>query len=78
MDVQRYYSLTMEKNLLMILLLIICKAKKIINRRPHHSQSRGSVEAFNKYIQNALISGKDHQKDEFDLDEAVSDFFAIL
>ena len=39
-------------------------------------QSQGSVEAFNKYIQNALISAKNHQKDEYDLDEAVSN--AIL
>ena len=29
-----------------------------------------------RYIQNALISAKDHQKREFDLDEAVS--YAIL
>ena len=50
------------------------KANKIkyIHGRPYHPQSQGSVEAFNKYIQNALISAKDHQKDEFDLDEAVS------
>ena len=66
----------MEKNLLMILLPIIYKVNKIkfIHERPYHPQSQGSVEAFNKYIQNALISAKDHQKDEFDLDEAVNDF----
>ena len=66
----------MEKNLLMILLPIIYKANKIkfIHGRPYHPQSQGSVEVFNKYIQNALISAKDHQKGEFDLDEAVSDF----
>ena len=59
----------MEKNLLMILLPIIYKANKIkfIHGRPYHPQSQGSIEAFNKYIQNALISAKDHQKDEFDL-----------
>ena len=66
----------MEKNLLMILLSIICKENKIkfIRGRPYHPQSQGSVEAFNKYIQNYLISAKDHHKDEFDLDETVSDF----
>ena len=76
MDVQRYYSLKMEKNLSMILLPIIYKANKIkfIHERPYHPQSQGSVETFNKYIQNALISAKDHQKDEFDLDETVSNF----
>ena len=60
----------------MILLPIIHKANKIkfIHGRPYNPQSQGSVEAFNKYIQNALISAEDHQKDEFDLDEAVSDF----
>ena len=49
---------------------------KFINAKPYHTQSQGSVEALNKYIQNALISAKDHKKEEFDLDEAVSD--AIL
>ena len=60
----------------MILLPILYKANKIkfIHGRPYHPQSQGSVEAFNKYIQNALISAKDHQKGEFDIDEAVSDF----
>ena len=66
----------MEKNLLMILFPIIYKANKIkfIHGRPYHPQNQGSVEAFNKYTQNALISAKDHQKDEFDLDEAISNF----
>ena len=66
----------MEKNLLMILLPIIYKENKIkfIHGRSYHPQSQGSVEAFIKYIQNALISAKDHQKDEFDLDKTVSDF----
>ena len=66
----------MKKNLLMILLRIIYRANKVksIHGRPYHPQSQGSVEAFSKYIQNALISAKDHQKEEFDLDEAVSDF----
>ena len=72
----RYYSLTMEKNLLIILLLIIYKANKIkfIHEKLFHPQSQGSIEAFNKYIQNALISTKDNQKEEFDLDETASDF----
>ena len=49
----------------MILLPIIYKANKIkfIHGRPYHPQDQGSVEAFNKYIQNSLISAKDHQKD---------------
>ena len=40
----------MEKNLLMILLLIIYKANKIkfIQGRSYHPQSQGSVEPFNK------------------------------
>ena len=61
----------------MILLPIIYKVNKIkfIHGRPYHSQNQGSVEAFNKYIQNALISAKDHQKDEFDYDDGVSYFF---
>ena len=60
----------------MILLPIIYKANKIkfINGRPYHPQCQGSIEVFNKYIHNAPISTKDHQKDEFDIDEAVSDF----
>ena len=60
----------------MILLPIIYIANKIkfIHRRPYHPQRQGSVEAFNKWIENELISAKDHQKDEFDLGEAVSDF----
>ena len=64
----------------MILLPIIYKANKIkiIHGRPYHPQSQGSVEAFNKYIQNALINAKDRQKDEFDLDETPSDFLQYL
>ena len=66
----------MEKNLLMILLPIIYKANKIkfIQERRYHAQSQGSVELFNTYIQNGLISAKDHQKEEFDLKETVNDF----
>ena len=66
----------MEKNLLMILLPIIYKANKLkfINEKPYHPQSQRSVEVFDKYIQNAIISVNDHQKEEFDLDEAVSYF----
>ena len=58
----------------MILFPIIYKANKIkfIQGRPYHPQSQGSVEAFNKYIQNAFISSKDRQKEVFDLSEAVS------
>ena len=52
---------------------------KFINGRPYHPQSQGSVMTFNKYIQNALISAKDHQKDEeFDLVKAVSHFLQYL
>ena len=40
---------------------------KFIHGRPYYPQSQGSVEAFNKYIQNALISAKDHNKDKFNL-----------
>ena len=80
MDVQRYCSLKMENNFLMILLKVIYKANKIkfMNWRPYHPQSQGYGEAFNKYLQNAFISVKDNQKEEFDLDESVSDFIAIL
>ena len=61
----------------MVLLPIMYKANKIkfINGILYHLQSQGSVEAFNKYIRSALMSAKDHQKEEFDLDEKVSDFF---
>ena len=48
--------------------------KKFIHGRPYHPQSQGSVEAFNKYIQNALISAKDHNKDKFNLEEVLQDF----
>ena len=60
----------------MKLLQIIYKANKIkfIHGRPYHLQSQGSVEALYKYIQNSLISAKDHQKDEIDLNETVNDF----
>ena len=54
------------------------KQIKSVHGRPYYPQSQGSVEAFNKYTQNALISVKDHQKEEFDLDGTVIDFFAIL
>ena len=37
-------------------------------------QRQGKIETFNKYIQNELISAKDNQKGEFNLDEAVGDF----
>ena len=70
----------MEKNLLLILLPIIYKANKIkfIHRRPNHPQSQGLVEALNKYIMNAVNSAKDHQKEEFDLDDSVSNFCNII
>ena len=57
----------------MILLPIIYKVNKIkfIHERPYHFRSQGSVKEFYKYIQNDLISAKDHKKEEFDLDEAV-------
>ena len=64
----------MQKNLLMILYQLFIKQIKFIHGRPYHPQSQGSVEAFNKYIQNTLISAKDHQKEEFDLDGTVIDF----
>ena len=47
---------------------------KFIHGRPYHPQSQGSVEAFNKYNQNALISAKDHNKDKFNLEEVLQDF----
>ena len=79
-NVRRYCSLTMVNNLLMILLSIIYKAKKIkfIHGRPYLPQSQGSIEEFNKYIQNSHISINDDQKEEFDLDEAVSNFCNII
>ena len=59
----------------MILLLIIYKANKIeFIHGSYHQQSQGLVEALNKYIQNVLISAKDHQKKKFDLDEALNIF----
>ena len=39
---------------------------------------RDKFQAFNKYIHNALFCAKDHQKEEFDLDEAVSDFCNLI
>ena len=51
---------------------------KFINRRPYHLQCQSSVEVFNKYIQNALISEKDHKKEEFDLEETINDFYNII
>ena len=51
---------------------------KFIHGRPHHPQSQGSVEAFNKYIQNALINAKDHNKDKFNLEEVLQDFLFII
>ena len=48
---------------------------KFIHGRPYHLQSQGSVEAFNKYIQNGLISAKDHNKDKFNLEEVLPNFF---
>ena len=36
---------------------------------PYHWQSQGSVEAYNKTIQNFLISVKDSTKDEFGFEE---------
>ena len=40
---------------------------KFIQWRPYHPQSQGSVEVFNKYIQNVLIRAKDHNKDKSNL-----------
>ena len=47
---------------------------KFIHGRSYHPQSQGSVEAFNKYIQNALISANDQNKDQFNLEEVLQDF----
>ena len=47
---------------------------KFIHGRPYYPQSQGSVDAFNKYIQNVLISAKDHNKDKFNLEEVLQDF----
>ena len=54
----------------------IYKKNKInfINGRPYHPQSQGSVETFSKYIQNALISAKNHNKDKFNIWEVLQDF----
>ena len=51
---------------------------KFINGRPYHPQNQGSVEAFNKYIHNALIIVKDHNKNKFNLEEALQDFLFII
>ena len=47
---------------------------KFINGRPYHLQIQGSVDTYNKYIRNALISAKDHKKEEFAIDATVIDF----
>ena len=49
---------------------------KFIHGKPYYPQSQGSVGVFNKYTK-CIISAKDHQKEEFDLDEAVSYFCNI-
>ena len=41
---------------------------------PYHPQSQGSVEGFNRTVQNFLYLAKDMHKDEFDLNDSIYDF----
>ena len=57
---------------------LLKKQQQFIKGRPYHPQSKGSFKAFNKYIQNALISAKDHIKDKFNLEEILQDFYLFI
>ena len=43
--------------------------------RPGHPQSQGEIEAFNKTVENFLILTKNVQKDKFNLEHSIADFF---
>ena len=49
-----------------------------VNLTPGHPQSQGAIEAFNKTVQNFLILAKDAQKDKFNLEHSIADFFNVL
>ena len=53
-----------------------CESKGIarIYGVPYNPQHQGSVEAFNRTVQNFLTSAKDHQKDRYNLEESINDF----
>ena len=49
-----------------------------VNGTPGHPQSQEAIEAFNKTVQNFLILAKDSQKDKFNLEHSIADFFYVL
>ena len=49
-----------------------------VNITPGHPQSQGAIEAFNKTVQNAHILAKAAQKDKFNLEHSIADFFEVL
>ena len=51
------------------------KGINFVNETPKHSQSQGTIEAFNKTEQNFLILTKDAQNDKFNLEHSIADFF---
>ena len=51
------------------------KGINFVNRTPGYPQSQGAIEAFNKTVQNFLILAKNAQKDKFNLEHSIADFF---
>ena len=53
-----------------------CKIKNIerVFGVPNNPQHQGAVEECNQTIQNFLISAKDHQQKQYNLEDSISDF----
>ena len=41
---------------------------------PYNPQHQGTVEAFNRTVQDFLTLARDHQGDSYNLDDSISDF----
>ena len=44
---------------------------KLINGRPYHSQSQGSVESFNRYLKSKILEMFLEKKEDFNLQNAI-------
>ena len=51
------------------------KGINFVNGTPGHPHSQGAIKAFNKTVHYFLILAKDAQKDKFNLEHSIADFF---